>query len=94
MMYHEPNHDPEEAARVRRAILIRDREQIAALRGLTRRGSYERQFLTIDPSHHDGLDSALLKRLVWHYRASLPSALRPKVNPADPIVREQEAAHG
>jgi hypothetical protein len=32
-------------------------------------------------------------RLGWRYREHLPAHLAPKVNPADPIVREMEAQH-
>ena len=31
-----------------------------------------------------------IKQLAWTYRRSLPSHLRPKFNPADPIVREAQ----
>lgn len=90
-MHPAPDHDPEEDARVRRALLIRDRERVRCLHGLTRRGSYDRAFLEIDPASYDDTDRALLKRLLWHYRRSLPADLRLTQNPADPIVREIEA---
>ena len=82
--------DDEDRARARATMLLRDRMWVATLRGIVRRGTYEHAFLDKDPEYHDDVDTALLRRLVWHYRRSFPSGTRMTTNPADPIVQERE----
>ena len=84
-------HDPEEAARVRKARVAAAAEKLTALRAAPPKGTYEFMFVRRSPETFDECDFALLRRLVWHYRDRLPGWMRPKLNPDDPIVRELEA---
>ena len=94
MTYQPPENDPEEARRVHLAQAVADRSVMDHLRAAAPRGTYEYVFLRRDPDTFDASDRALLKRLRWHYRDRLPSWLRPKKNPDDPIVRERELVDG
>ena len=82
----------EDRARAAAAVAVRDRSRIEHLRGVVADRSYEREFLKLDPFYYTPTDRQILRRLVWHYRHSLPRGLRPVTNPADPIVAEIEAA--
>lgn len=93
-MYPEPDHDPEEAARVRRVIVQGAAIKIEALRAAAPHGTYEYVFLRRDPATFNDVDFAVLTRLAWHYRRRLPRYLRPPVNPDDPIVRESATSDG
>lgn len=86
--------DDEDRARMEQTILLRDRMRAAHLRSLQRLGSYEREFLKVDPGCYDDIDRAILARLTWHYRRSFPESMRMRVNPADPIAREMEPIYG
>jgi hypothetical protein len=92
-MYQVPEIDQEEEKRVRKALANCDRILAERLVSATRPGSFERQFLERDPDTYDGFDRRLLKSLAWHYRRQLPSWLRPKLNPDDPIVRMMEPSN-
>lgn len=72
----------------RRIIAQRDALVMQELRGAAPPGTYEFGFFRRDPAGFDDVDRALLLRLCWHYRDRLSAHWRPKVNPADPIVRE------
>jgi len=84
--------DPEEAARIRRAVVQQAAIKADALRAAAPAGTYEHAFLRRNPATFDVTDLALLERLAWHYRGRLPTYLRPRLNPTDPIVRETSHA--
>lgn len=93
-MYSGDDHDPEEASRVRRAIVVAARIKVEALRSAAPHGTYEYAFLRREPATFNDVDLAVLDRLAWHYRRRLPSYLRPPRNPDDPIVRESATDNG
>jgi len=93
-VYQAEENDPEEATRVRRAIVRAAAIKAEALRAAAPHGTYEYDFLRRDPETFNDVDLQLLTRLAWHYRRRLPSYLRPNVNPDDPIVRESASDNG
>jgi hypothetical protein len=92
MMPHPEPEDREEEARLGAARVSAARVRMDALRGAAVARSYERAFLRREPATFGVFEFALLDRLLWHYRARLPGFLRPKLNPDDPIVGENDAS--
>ena len=92
MTWQDAEHDPEEAERVRKAVIGAAALTQDALRGASPASTYEHAFLRRDVATYDAVDLELLNRLAWHYRRRLPRHLRRPLNPDDPIVRQFHTA--
>ena len=82
-------------ARIARALAEATRLQLDALARLTIRRQGDRtvlrQLRQADPERWTREQQATLDLLCWRYRDALPSHMRPKLPPNDPIVAEQRA---
>ena len=88
MIPHPEPADSEELARQRWAAVRAARLKLDALMATAPPGSFEFTFLRRDTESFTDFDFGLLERLAWHYRRRIPRSLAPKLNPDDPIVRE------
>jgi hypothetical protein len=88
MIPHPEPDDPEEARRVRMSSERFARLRMNDLRAAAAPGSFEHAFLRRDPATFDSFAFALLDRIAWHYRRRISRSLAPKLNPDDPIARE------
>jgi hypothetical protein len=93
--------DPEEEARVRRAI---GTARTVLIDALARAGAAmapgardARLMRGLKRADREWLDADQLddlQRLAWRYRRQLPRHLVPRANPDDPVVREMEGSDG
>lgn len=94
-----PEHDHDANRRVHRTVRQAALAKLDALAGVAiRAGSRDRQDVLRlrdklhadrDPLSHR--EQERLAQLAYKYRRQLPRGIAPRLNPADPIVREMEA---
>ena len=94
MTYAGSDTDVEQERRVHTTLVEFDRLICDRLLAATKPGTWERDFLLKDPATFDQAARTTLKRIAWFYRTRLPSHLRPRKNPDDPIIRESEFLNG
>ena len=100
MAYAPPEDDPEEAARMEKAVVTALGDRVTELLALGLRG-VEHSFLSrvdielnVFRRNVADADMRQIKALAWKYRQRLPKHRRLKLPPDDPVVREMERRAG
>jgi hypothetical protein len=95
MTYAQPDPPDDDAERLALVLAPRMRECIRALLNVTMVPNDQALVQGLarrDPATLTAQQRHWIAQLLWRYRRNVPSELRPKLNPDDPIVREMEMA--
>lgn len=95
MTYAMPDPPDDDAERLALVLAPRMRASIQALLNVTMLPNDQALLDSLarrDPATLDAQQRHWIAQFMWRYRSRVPAALRPKLNPDDPIVREMERA--